>query len=600
MLQYFFIFFLFLSATMFVGRFLLLHFKRLNINIDFLSLHLVFGLFVFGSLSFVYNFFSGISDNLFIYLLITILVISLFSILIIERNLRIIFKYLFIIFISTLFFLFYSNQLPPGYDSGLYHIPHQVLIQNEKIVIGLVNMHSRFGLSTFYNYIAAIFWKDNNFTIVSFLQSTYLIIFFVFLYELIEKRVKIFNIIVLSTLLTMPIWFRYNIPGYSLVDLSYGIFFYLSVILSLLIFTEKSHLINTYILYFIFCCSLAFMHKSNGIQLLPLFIITLAFCIYSVKTSYRYILKILLIPSIAVLLWIARTTIISGCLIYPLEITCFNFSWVPKNEAEEIFSAVKSWSFRGYSLVNLATYLKYALLIFIIIVFLYILKKSKINCKFFYNRQALLFLCGISLLFLYALAKPLQGFSSLVTENKNIEAGYILQKEILLIIFSNIFAILFSIFVNNFQNFFSFSLKEKIASKIPFVFLVLYLITWIVVAPNPRFAFAGFALASPLLIVFFFPNFELKSSKILSNFMKIVLTIIVVKFTLFDAIISNTLKFEIKNVPEAATIKRIGFGRAPENVQNENRCWTIRNCYFSEKDILVFESVHGYKIYKKE
>ena len=110
--------------------------------------------------------------------------------------------FIFIIFISTLFFFFYSNQLPPGYDSGLYHIPHQVLIQNEKIVIGLVNMHSRFGLSTFYNYIAAIFWKDNNFTIVSFLQSAYLIIFFVFLWELIKKKIKIFNIFnIISTFL---------------------------------------------------------------------------------------------------------------------------------------------------------------------------------------------------------------------------------------------------------------------------------------------------------------------------------------------------------------------------------------------------------------
>ena len=73
----------------------------------------------------------------------------------------------------------------------------------------------------------------------------------------------------------------------------------------------------------------------------------------------------------------------------------------------------------------------------------------------------------------------------------------------------------------------------------------------------------------------------------------------VIKFTLFDAIMSNKLKFEIKNVPESATVKRIGFGRAPVNFPNENRCWTIRNCYFSENDILVMESVLGYKIYKK-
>jgi len=111
MLQYFFLFFLLLTSIMFFGRFSLLYFRKFNININFLSLHLVFGLFLIGSFSFVYNFFSGVSDILFSYLLFAILLISLFFILIIEKNFKIIFKYLFIIFISIFFFLFYSNQL---------------------------------------------------------------------------------------------------------------------------------------------------------------------------------------------------------------------------------------------------------------------------------------------------------------------------------------------------------------------------------------------------------------------------------------------------------------------------------------------------------
>lgn len=600
MLQFFLLFFLFLSSTMFLGRFFLLYFRKFNININFLSLHLVFGLFFLGSFSFVYNFFSGISDILFSYLLFAILLISLFFILIIETNFKIIFKYLVIIFISSFFFLFYSNQLPPGYDSGLYHIPHQVFIQNEKIVFGLTNMHSRFGLSTFYNYIAAIFWKNNNFTIVSFLQSTYLIIFFIFLYELIEKKIKILNIIVLTTLLTMPIWFRYNIPGFSLVDLPYGIFFYFSVILSLLIFIEKSDLKNTYILYFIFCCALAFLHKSNGAQLLPLFLVTLGFCIYCRNFSYSYILNLLLIPSILITLWITRTTIISGCLLYPIEITCLDFHWVVKKEAEVTFLAIKEWALRGYSLISFSSYLKYFILLLIIIIFLFILKIKKVYFSFFYNKKVILVLCSISLLFLYWQAKSLQGFSSLLTDNRNIEASFVLQKEILLIFFSNIFAIFFSIIINDFQNSFSINLKKNFITKIPFIFLFLYLITWIMTAPNPRFAFTAFALISPLFITFFFPDFTLLSNKILSNFTKLVLVILVVKFTLFEAIVMDKLKFEIKKVPETKTIKRAGFGRAPVDIANDNRCWTVRHCYFYEKDIQVLETAYGYKIYMQK
>jgi hypothetical protein len=597
--EYFFLFFLFLSFIMFIGRLCLLYFKKYNIDINFLSLHLVFGLFFLGSLSFVYNFFSGISDNLFIYILSIILFFSFFFILVIEKNYKIIFKYLFVISILSFLFLFYSNQLPPGYDAGLYHIPHQVFIQNEKIILGLVNMHSRFGLSSFYNYVAAIFWRDNNFTLVSFLQATYLIIFFIFLYELIEKRLKIFNIIVLSTLLTMPIWFRYNIPGYSLVDLPYGVFFYLSIILSLLIFVERSSLKNTYVLYFIFCCSLAFMHKSNGAQLLPLFIITLFFFLYHQKTSYTFISKILLIPTIVVLLWVVRTTIISGCLIYPVEITCFNFFWVPTNEARETFTAIKDWAFRGYSLLSFELSLKYILLIFTIIIFLFFFKIRNFYFKLFYNKKILLIFCSICLLFLYSQAESLQGFSSLLTEKRNNEVITILQKEIFLLLFSYTFSFLFSIALNNFQNNHNSNIKINFFTKVPFIFLVFYLITWITTAPNPRFAFSAFALILPLFITFFFPNFLSKTNNVLSNFAKGALVLAVLKFTLLEAIILNKLNFEIKKIPEAKTIKRSGFGRVPVNIIFDNRCWTIKYCYFYEKDIEVLKSNYGYTIYYK-
>ena len=134
----------------------------------------------------------------------------------------------------------------------------------------------------------------------------------------------------------------------------------------------------------------------------------------------------------------------------------------------------------------------------------FILKIKKIYFVFFYNRNFFIFLCSVSLLFLYWQAKSLQGFSSLLTDNKNIEASFILQKEILLIIFSNIFAIFFCIIITDFQNNFSINFKKNFISKIPFLFLVLYLITWMMTAPNPRLAFSAFALISPLFITFFF------------------------------------------------------------------------------------------------
>jgi hypothetical protein len=78
------------------------------------------------------------------------------------------------------------------------------------------------------------------------------------------------------------------------------------------------------------------------------------------------------------------------------------------------------------------------------------------------------------------------------------------------------------------------------------------------------------------------------------------LAIVIVKFTFFEAIVKNKLNFEIKKVPEPKTIKRVGFGRAPVDIANENRCWIVRHCYFYENDIQVLESAYSYKIYMQK
>lgn len=599
MFFYFFIFFLFLSSVMIIGRASLLPFKKFDININFLSLNLSLGFFVIGSISFAYNFFSAIHDLIFIFLLSLLLMYSIFRVFVLEKNFKVISKHLLIICILCFFFFFYSNQLPPGYDAGLYHIPHQVFIQNEKIIFGLVNMHSRFGLSTFYNYIAAIFWKDNNFTLISFLQSSYLIIFFIFLYEIIKKNISIFNIVVLTTALTMPIWFRYVIPGYAIVDLSYGIYFYFSVILSLLIFANKENLSNTYIFYFILSCSLAFMHKSNGAQLLPLFLVTLSFAIRRNYISCANCFKLLMIPSFFVLLWIVRGTIISGCLVYPVEMTCLNFSWMPVSEANETYVVIKNWALRGYNLLSIKLYYQFFIPLLILIFFLILIINRIKTLKLLFNHYFFWIVSLFCLIYIYSQASPLSGFSALVTDQKVNEASFILKKEIIIIFLSNFFAIIFSTSISQFFNYYNINFKESFYSKIPFLFTVAYLIIWLMTAPNPRFAFGAFALISPMCITFFFPNFFIKSSKNLSVLTKLILFLIIFKLTLMDAFINSKLKFLIKQVPEIETIKRNGFGRAPVDIVKENRCWLIKNCYFYDEDILVKKYFLNYKVFLK-
>ena len=454
-LKYAFKLFLFNFFFLILGKAISILLKKLIGQNNLLSLNITLGLFVIGSYSFIFNFFSGTLSIFFL----SILLITFFSsLLIIYFNKEI--KYLLnkkniLILLFLSFFLFiYSNQLPPGYDAGLYHIPHQVFIQNEKIIFGLVNMHERFGLSTFYNYIAALLWFDNDFTFVSFLQSIYLIIFFLFLYEILKIKKKIYDIIVFSTLLTMPIWFRYNISGFSLVDLPYSIFFYISVILSILILNKETKKKETYFFYFTITFSLSFMHKSNGVLLFPLFL-TILFFVYNnfkIKKLFFYVLSI---PTAIVILWLFRTVIITGCFVYPVKMTCLDFFWINDLIAEETLGAIKNWSFRGIEFLNINLFYKYIMLIFFSLLLLIIFFKYFNLKKILFKNNFFLILALICLFYIYSRAEALVGFSSMVTEQRVENINSIFFNEIFLITSSTILSLYLSIKLNSFENYYS-------------------------------------------------------------------------------------------------------------------------------------------------
>ena len=86
---------------------------------------------------------------------------------------------LILIGVSLLLIPFVLN-VEIGHDAGLYHVPFQTWIKNHKITIGLSNLHTRYALTSAYDYLSSMFWINNFFTINAFLQSCFLIIFFSF------------------------------------------------------------------------------------------------------------------------------------------------------------------------------------------------------------------------------------------------------------------------------------------------------------------------------------------------------------------------------------------------------------------------------------
>jgi hypothetical protein len=213
--------------------------------------------------------------------------------------------------------------MPEGYDAALYHFPHQTWIREEKIIFGLSNIHDRFGLISLYNYLGANLWFNNTFGALPYLQGTYYLLFFSFLFFIMNLKIKSSLWIVLSTILTLPIWFRYIEPSYGLVDAPYGFLFYIVTILGLILLIETKNnqpLINLFLISTCF----AFTLKPSGILVLPYtFLILVILLRRNFFLFDKIFLKIFLFCFFIISGWILKNIINTGCIVYPVQFLCF-------------------------------------------------------------------------------------------------------------------------------------------------------------------------------------------------------------------------------------------------------------------------------------
>ena len=122
-------------------------------SIRSLSLQLIFGLILLSFFSLIINFFSPLNN-----VVCTIfLIIGLF---IIIRLKKVYLKKKYLIFCllsSIILFLLITNSNVYRPDAGLYHLPYISILNSEKIIIGLSNLHFRFGHVSILQYTSGIF-----------------------------------------------------------------------------------------------------------------------------------------------------------------------------------------------------------------------------------------------------------------------------------------------------------------------------------------------------------------------------------------------------------------------------------------------------------
>jgi hypothetical protein len=337
-----FIFIIFYFFTYLIGRgftllFLKLHKSKVSsFQVDKYSHFFpLIGLFIFGEIKLIFNFFTELNFYIFIVALIGFssnkLLLS-FN----KESIGIQSVIAFVVGIS-------SNTINFSYDAGLYHLNSQSWLNQSKIVFGLVNLHSRYGYSSFIEYINSNTWIFNNFIFQHFTNLIFIVSFFIFLYKcLFNDNLNNYKIASL-TVVAFGVLDNFGVSGgrngfidieaVSKQDTPFAIIFFLLLVYIIFYIRnkdEEKH-VNFFIVLFLFLFSVQLRVFALSITPIILFFFIKEFFIN--KKSFRYKLITFYLVLLGAI-WVIKNYVISSCLFYPISFTCIpNTTWFNKNNA---------------------------------------------------------------------------------------------------------------------------------------------------------------------------------------------------------------------------------------------------------------------------
>lgn len=298
------------------------------------------GYLFLGTLSFLLHFFFPI--NTFLSSLIIFFGLSLFFFS--KKKINFSFYILIIIVLSLL--LIGKSDHP--IDSNLYHHPYISYLQTEKIILGISNIHSRFGHVSFLQFVQALY--SNDFLSIYSLSNINIIfysIFIIFLFKTIfnEKKnnfVFILTILISSFLLIK--FGRYREYGNDLIPFIIASYFLIKTIDLSYNLSSKENDLLTYMPIFVF---LMLTHKITYLFTSLIFISFLNKQTLIIYLSDKKNIIILSLSILITFIWLFKNFLETSCLIYPIIQTCFNnLSWYPIGESDPTTAMIsaEAWS----------------------------------------------------------------------------------------------------------------------------------------------------------------------------------------------------------------------------------------------------------------
>uniref|UniRef100_UPI003F83EE79 LIC_10190 family membrane protein n=1 Tax=Candidatus Pelagibacter sp. HIMB1521 TaxID=3413344 RepID=UPI003F83EE79 len=241
--------------------------------------------------------------------------------------------------VLVLFLIIYDNEYRP--DAGLYHLPFTQIINESNIIIGLTNIHSRFGHTSIIQYLSAInynFFNGINGILIPLASSIVfiLIYFLIDLKKIINNKLEKFSLGEFFSLFVV-IYIVYKANRYSEFGNDATSHIFLFYIVSSFLYAQNYNIKK--INYFYYCSVFCFLNK---VFLIFVFLIPAFMAIQNLKKIKKIFFSL---PSLIILLWLIKNILISGCLIYPMKITCLkSLSWVDNDKIQAIELEAEAWA----------------------------------------------------------------------------------------------------------------------------------------------------------------------------------------------------------------------------------------------------------------
>jgi len=246
-------------------------------------------------------------------------------------------KFIIISSIFVGFIIAFSNINTP--DAGLYHLPYTQILNENKIIIGLNNLHFRFGHISIIQYLSAINYNliNNINGILIPLASLIVFIYLYFLKEVINfiknKEDLTINNIFCLLVLTYSSYKINRYSGFGNDAVAHFLFFYL---ISIYLKSKENYkclnkiaITATYIFL-------------NKVTLLFAFIFPLLSFLHLKKKELKIFYSF---SAFLLLLWLIKNVLVSSCLIYPIEKTCLNkLEWSNKPETIKQNISGEAWA----------------------------------------------------------------------------------------------------------------------------------------------------------------------------------------------------------------------------------------------------------------